>query len=133
MLIVLELPVKNIAAVCGVDLFDSQFFGVLNSIAVSCSSTGDGANAANLDGGAGVGAGSSGLAGSDGAGSLGRDSGRSFRGSSFGSSGGTAGGQADSHGSSQHCTDDLFVHCYSLLMIYSLRRANACRNGLHSP
>ena len=68
MLIVLELPVKNIAAVCGVDLFDSQFFGILNSIAVSCSSAGDGANAANLDGSAGVRAGSSGLAGSDGAG-----------------------------------------------------------------
>lgn len=84
--------------------------------------------AANLDGGAGVGAGSSGLAGSDGTGSLGRDSG-----SSFGSSGGTAGGQATAMEAASIALDDLFVHCYSLLIIYSLRRANACRNRVAQP
>ena len=57
MLIVLELPLKDIAAVGGVDLLDGQLLGVLNGLAVDGGAAGNRANAADLDGGAGVSAG----------------------------------------------------------------------------
>ena len=31
MLIILELPIKDVAAVCGVDLLDSQLLSILDS------------------------------------------------------------------------------------------------------
>lgn len=57
MLIVLELPLKDIAAVGGVDLLDGQLLGVLNGLTVNGSTAGNRANAADLDGGAGISAG----------------------------------------------------------------------------
>ena len=54
MLIVLELPLKDIAAVGGVDFLDGQLLGVLNGLTVDGGAAGNRANAADLDGGAGV-------------------------------------------------------------------------------
>ncbi len=54
MLIVLELPLKDIAAVGGVDLLDGQLLGVLNGLAVDGGAAGNRANAADFDGGAGI-------------------------------------------------------------------------------
>ena len=112
MLIILELPIKDVAAVCGVDLLDGQFLGVLNGLTVDGGAAGDRADAADLDGGAGISAGALTccLGGSGGRsclrGSLGR--------SSVGRCGGTAGGQAQYHGSRQHRANEFF-HCNSLL------------------
>ena len=57
MLIVLELPIKDVAAVCGVDLLDGQLLSILDSLTIHGSAAGDRADAADLDGGAGVSAG----------------------------------------------------------------------------
>ena len=105
MLIVLELPLKDIAAVGGVDLLDGQLFSVLNSLAIHSGSAGDGADAADLDGGAGVSAGA--LTGCLGSGSGG--GGGSLRGGCrIGGCGRSAGGQAQDHGSRQHRANEFF-------------------------
>ena len=91
MLIVLELPLKDIAAIGGVDLLDGQLLGVLNGLTVDGGAAGDGADAADLDGGAGVSPGA--LTGCLGSGSGG--GGGSLRGGCrIGGCGRAAGGQA---------------------------------------
>ena len=79
MLVILKLPLKDIAAVGGVDFLDSQLLSILDSLTVDSSAAGDGADAANLDGGAGVSAGAlacclSGSGGGSGRGCLRRSS-----------------------------------------------------------
>ena len=105
MLIVLELPLKDIAAVGGVDLLDGQLLGVLNGLTVDGGAAGNRANAADLDGGAGISAGALTccLGGSSGGG------GGSLRGGCrIGGCGRAAGGQAQDHGSRQHRTNEFF-------------------------
>ena len=109
MLIVLELPLKDIAAVGGVDLLDGQLLGVLNGLTVDGGAAGNRADAADLDGGAGVSAGTLAccLGGSGGRsclrGSLGR--------SSVGRCGGAAGGQTHDHRGCEHRANEFF-HMY---------------------
>ena len=105
MLIVLELPLKDIAAVGGVDLLDGQFLGVLNGLTVDGGASGNRADAADLDGGAGVSAGAltCRLGGGSGGG------GGSLRGGCrIGGCGRSAGGQAQDHGSRQHRANEFF-------------------------
>ena len=105
MLVILKLPLKDIAAVGGVDLLDSQLFSVLDGLAVHSSAAGDGADAADLDGGAGVSAGALACLRSSGGGrSLRRSSGAL----SSRRSRGTAGSQAQHHRSCQNRTNEFF-------------------------
>ena len=105
MLIILELPIKDVAAVCGVDLLDGQLLSILDSLTIHGSAAGDGTDAADLDGGAGVSAGA--LTGCLGSGSGG--GGGSLRGGCrIGGCGRAAGGQAQDHGSRQHRANEFF-------------------------
>ena len=105
MLIVLELPLKDIAAIGGVDLLDGQLLGVLNGLTVDGGAAGNRANTADLDGGAGVSAGA--LTGCLGSGS-GGGGGSLSGGCRIGGCGRAAGGQAQDHGSRQHRANEFF-------------------------
>ena len=109
MLIVLKLPLKDIAAVGGVDLLDGQLLGVLNGLTVDGSAAGNRADAADLDGGAGISAGALTCR-------LGGSGGRSSRGSgriccAVGRCGGAAGGQTHDHRGCEHRANEFF-HMY---------------------